>query len=364
MNRVIIIGDSTHNTLSVVRGLGAAKIPFTLILKGDEDECHVAGSRYVRRNSLSRISAIDECQVVLDGLESGTIICTFDEAAEWIDAREPELSKRFVTPCRGKRIGNLFNKDAQCDLARRCGLTVPESIMFRRGDSMESLPVPYPIILKPLYSTRGEKSDIHICRDDADLRNALAATSQCDDFILQEFVDKEYELNCLGVRGENGIVVPGGIVKKRHYPLITGACSFGEYRKKDELDVDFEGLERFLEAAGYHGPFSAEFLHTKDGKNFFMEVNFRNDGLAQTATNAGANLHALYIDPSRKFNPAKVRSIHMMNFSIDRLHVGEGRLTNFRWWCDFVRTRCFINASFRDPMPLVAHYLNKLHLNK
>ena len=95
-----------------------------------------------------------------------------------------------------------------------------------------------------------------------------------------------------------------------------------------------------------------------------MEVNFRNDGLAQTATDAGANLHALYIDSTMKFVPDRVKHIYMMNYSIDYLHVGDGRVKKLQWWYDFFRTRCFINASFRDPMPVLSYYLNKLHLRR
>ena len=42
----IVLGDSTNNTLSIVRSLGEAKIEQTLILKCDEDICLVAKSKY------------------------------------------------------------------------------------------------------------------------------------------------------------------------------------------------------------------------------------------------------------------------------------------------------------------------------
>lgn len=362
MNQAIIIGDSTHNTLSVIRSLGVARLPFTLILKCEDDTCNVAKSKYIRPNRLERVQDMDSCQKILDDLDSGILICTFDEAAEWIDAREPELSKKFITPCRGRQIGNLFNKDVQCELARECGLTVPKSVLFRREKAAGPLPVPYPVILKPLYSTKGEKSDIHICRNKTELHAALSVNSSCEDFILQEFIDKEYELNCLGVSCDAEIIIPGGIVKKRHYPLITGACSFGVYNLAGTLSVNYESIKEFIRKSGYHGPFSVEFLHAKDGKDYFMEVNFRNDGLAQTATDAGANLHAMYIDPTMNFVPARMKRIYMMNYSIDYLHVSDGRMKKLQWWRDFFRSRCFINASFHDPMPVLNHYLSKLHL--
>ena len=44
-NSAIIIGDSTNNTLSIVRSLGEANIDQTLILNCDEDVCFVADSK-------------------------------------------------------------------------------------------------------------------------------------------------------------------------------------------------------------------------------------------------------------------------------------------------------------------------------
>ena len=46
--RAIIIGDSTNNTLSVVRSFGEAHIDQILILKCDEDICFVSKSKYLK----------------------------------------------------------------------------------------------------------------------------------------------------------------------------------------------------------------------------------------------------------------------------------------------------------------------------
>lgn len=360
MNEVIIVGDTTHNTLSAVRSLGIAQIPFTLILTGNDEACNVAKSKYARRNRLFKITDIDECAPLLKSLAGGIIICTFDEAAEWVDRHEPELSKKFITPCRGKQIGRLFNKAEQCKLAEECGLTVPKSQLYRREEDIDKIDIPYPIILKPLQSTQGEKSDIHIANNSTELKAALSSHSECSEFILQEFIDKEYELNCLSCQTDKETIIAGAVQKIRHYPLVTGACSFGHFQPINQFGIDSAALNRFLERSNYHGPFSAEFLHTKNGKNYFMEVNFRNDGLAQTATAAGANLHALYADSRRKYDAKKVRAIYMMNYSIDYLHVKEGRVSKMSWMRDFLRTSCFINFSFSDPIPAIAYYIAKI----
>lgn len=362
MNKVIIIGDSTHNTLSAVRSFGEGKILLTLILVCKEDTCYVRYSKYLKHDNLYIVSKLDECAAILERLatvKDQLLMTTFDTAAEWVDAREPHLSKQFLTPCRGRQLGTLFNKEAQCQLAKECGLTVPYSVVYHRG---EPLPVdlPYPVITKPLVSSEGEKSDIHICRSEQELVEALKQESRSEYLIIQEFIEKEYEINALGVSTNQGVEIGGGIHKYRHWPQIVGAASFGVFERIEQFNVDTTGIGRFIKEAGYHGPFSVEFLHTKEGKNYFMEVNFRNDGLAYVSTCAGANLHILYADASKQIDWSKFRRIYMMDYSIDLLHVKENNVSISKWIKDFLKTRCYINFCLFDLTPTLYYYINKI----
>lgn len=357
--RAIIIGDSTNNTLSVVRSLGEAHIDQILILKCDEDICFVSKSKYLKKSKTYHIQKIEECLSILQQLRDNKwiqyIICSFDEAAVFIDSQESELSPYYKTPARGKHIGGLFNKDAQCKLAEECGLTVPKSINFHRSDRFDDLYVKYPILLKPLNSTKGEKGDIHICQNRGEVQDALDKESHCSDFIVQEFIDKEYELDCIGVRTEKEVYIAGAVRKIRHYPWLVGAGAYGLFKPIQKLDIDVSGVSRFLEQSNYHGPFSVEFLH-KDNQNYFMEVNFRNEGLAYAATVAGANLHALYLTPDMKIDKNRVHEVYMMNYSLDFLYVKDGTISLWTWIRDFLRTKCFININFKDLNPVLCYY--------
>lgn len=367
MNRVIIIGDSTHNTLSAVRSFGEAKIPQTLILVCEHDTCFVQHSKYLNGGAngmgiIFIVKGLDECEPILRKLATHhdqILMTTFDAAAEWVDAREPELSKYFLTPCRGKQIGNLFNKYAQCRLASECGLDVPFSIVYNRSNELPISELVFPLITKPLVSSAGAKEDIHICNDLQELQEALKENSQCDKFLLQQFIDKEYEINCLGVRTEKKVIIGGGIKKLRHWPRITGASSFAEINPALDYGINIHGINKFLESVNYYGIFSVEFLHVKN-KNFFMEVNFRNDGLAYTSTCAGVNLHALYADHTKEIDWNKFRKTYMMNYSIDLLYVKEGDITRWQWFKDLLKTRCFINICFSDLGPTIAYYKSKI----
>lgn len=360
----VIIGDSTNNTLSIIRSLGEADIKQCLILKCDEDVCFVSESRYLKRCDIFHIRNINECLPILDDIKkhySGrrVIICSFDEAAVFIDSHEKELSAYFVTPARGKQIGALFDKDVQCKLALECGLFPPKSLTYSRTDNFSDLPIDYPILLKPRNSIKGEKSDIHICHNRKEVEHALHDESHCKDFVVQEFIDKEYELDCIGVRTDKEVYIPGAVRKIRHYPPLIGAGAYGLFVPMKELDIDVKGISLFLEKAGYYGPFSVEFLH-KEGKNYFMEVNFRNEGLTYAATVAGANLHALYVDTQFQINHNLVRPTYMMNYSLDFLYVKEGEITLWAWIKDFLKTRCFINFNRKDMAPTIYYYWNKV----
>ena len=362
MKKVIIIGDSTHNTLSAVRSFGEGKVPFTLILVCQQDNCYVRYSKYLRHGNLYVISELDECTVVLRQLaaEKGQLLMTtFDAAAEWVDAREFQLSEFFLTPCRGKQLGVLFNKEAQCKLAEECGLIVPHSIVYHRGKRIPE-DLLYPVITKPLVSSKGEKSDIHICHSKNELAYALGQVSRSDYLIIQEFVEKEYEIDAVGVSTEQGVIMGGAIHKYRHWPRLVGAGAFGVFECMNQFNVDIAAISRFIKKSGYHGPFSVEFLHTKEGKNYFMEVNFRNEGLAYASTCAGANLHALYADSSHKIDWSKFRRTYIMNYSIDLLYVKGGDIPLWHWLKDFLKTRCFINICLTDLGPTLAYYKHKI----
>ena len=355
----VIIGDSFNNTLGLIRSLGEARVDITLLLVGETDRLYVSKSRYLKRSQVFLVPTIDDCMPVLQKIaESRTrqiIICTNDRAAQYIDAHEAYLHSCFITPMRGKQLGTLMNKDEQCRLAKESGMTVPQSFVYDRKDIFPD--VTYPLLMKPLNSTGGEKSDIHICRTREEVDKAFNEVSSCSRFVVQEYIRKEYEINLTGVNTPHGTYVPGGIKKIRHYPNIYSPCSFGLFQSVEKLNIDITPILTFFQKVDYQGPFSVEFLH-KEGKNYFMEVNFRHDGLAYAATASGVNLPALlFKKPTR---PMTVKDTYMMDLSSDYCHVKDGVLSRKRWFSDFIKTGCQLNFNRRDPMPTIYYYLNKL----
>lgn len=116
----IIIGDSTNNTLSIVRSLGEAKIDQTLILKCESDVCHVGKSRYLKRGHVFRIEAFPECLSVLEELKDRIpgrpiLMCSFDEAAVFIDNMSRSCPHTSAHRQGENKLGNGSTKTNNAD---------------------------------------------------------------------------------------------------------------------------------------------------------------------------------------------------------------------------------------------------------
>ena len=168
----VILGDSFNNTLGLIRSLGEADIDITLLLIGNADRLYITKSRYLKRKQIFHLYDINDCfpilQQIADENKKQVIICTNDKAAQFIDLHEKELSKSYITPMRGSQLGDMMNKDCQCRLANICGFTVPQSFVYNRKSSFPNN-ANYPLLLKPVNSNYGEKSDIHICKNNSEV---------------------------------------------------------------------------------------------------------------------------------------------------------------------------------------------------
>lgn len=353
----IIVGDSFNNTLGLIRSLGQAHVNVLLIIVG-EDRLFVSKSKYTQK--VIKADSLNDCDAIFYDLKSqydgATIICSNDKAAKWVDDHEAILSANFRTPMQGKSLNTLFDKAQQIKLALEFGITTPISFLHNRANKLPS-DIKFPLLIKPANSNNGSKSDIHICQNIDQFTAALSISSECNDFICQEYINKDFEINMIGISTDNGVYIPGGIKKIRHYPTIYSPCSFGQFLSAETLEIDTEPIKRMISSIGYRGPFSVEFLRS-NGRSYFMEVNFRHDGLAYAATSAGVNLLEYYFsDTSIEY---KVRPTYMMDLSTDYCHVKDGEISKKSWIKDFLRTRCQLNFNWRDPMPTICYYRSKL----
>lgn len=148
-------------------------------------------------------------------------------------------------------------------------------------------------MVKPLISISGSKGDMRVCSNREELDDALASAKHTKEFIIQQYIQNEADLLFLGIRLPNGEVWIPSLVKK------PGVSSTGEYTHAivttaiSEHLPEFEEVKAFVGTLNYVGPFSIEFGLEKE-KNYFFEINLRNDGTSHYPLASGVNIAYVY----------------------------------------------------------------------
>lgn len=359
-NKVIVFGGSHHNTLGVVRALGEKGIkPYVFISSKTLTDSFVLKSKYVEKGWIFK--SIDEClkNIIRDFSnkeKKAIVISTSDTATSCLDLNFDKLSRDFIIPNGGKQgnLTNLMNKETMNDLAKQIGFNVAESWLITDDSVYEN--IQYPCITKPLESIAGSKSDIKICKTSDELRRFISS-GDCDNRIqVQKFIEREFEFQLIGCslsRG-NEVIIPG-------FTKIIRATSctntgFLKYLPISELDFDLGRCKEFIRACNYSGLFSLEFLRGKDGVDYFLEINFRNDGNAYSVTAAGVNLPHIWVTSfqggsyNREYN---ITPIIVMPELVDIFEIFKRTVTLKEWLRDVKRTDCFLYYDKQDIKPFI-----------
>lgn len=374
-NRVIVFGGGLVNTLGLVRSIGRMGKKVDLIVpKPELAKGALASSRYVNRVIAlkDRTEAVDVLvREYRDEPVKPVILCECDALMSVIDARLDELLPHFYVFNANREAGRInffLNKMNQFPLAEECGLALVPTWQVSSGD-----PIPrnivYPCLTKGENSTGSTKGDMHICKTEEELRAAFRTGS---DYIVQKFIEKEYELDVVGFAYNNGkdVIIPAVVRKIRDGLYRQSDCirleSVCEY---PNLDVD--AIRRLVARIGYEGIFSVEFMYAS-GRYYFLEINLRNDGTSYLYTLAGVNypwLWVLYnsgnLDETlvRSLNPRTPRNLVQV---YDFFNVLEKKLSFGGWLKSLWESDGWFVFDLKDMKPflissceLMAHAVNK-----
>ena len=301
MSEAIVLGANHHNTYGIIRALHAVGVKPTVICPPPVKGCCYKNSRYV-----GELVEIPESEVLSWLLDYGrkaeskaVVFVSSDSFSSLIDENSDRLKPYFVIPCSDEsgKLTRLMDKQRMSDLAVECGLSVPpNSRVVETADlAREEETLKFPCIVKPYKSIEGDKSDIFICRDASDYRE-LAEKIKCPAVQIQDFIDKRLEYQLIGLSLDEGrtVVSPGvtRLIWASSESSNTGIVEIDGFDKYDDIPLD--RVRSFIRATGYSGSFSVEFLRDKEGRDYFMEINFRNDGNAIVATAANVNLPAMW----------------------------------------------------------------------
>lgn len=300
-NDFILFGEGNYNTLGVLHCMATKGIEVFLLLIGSGKRIlhgEVIGcSKYARYGHVVKTEH--------DGLKwlfahqsdfpQGTVIYpTSDKVETLLDCHYEALIPHFAFPHCGKQgeVTRLMEKDVQTTIAMQHGIRTMHSMYTNRTD-YDINQVTYPCMVKPLISISGSKGDMRVCSDRDELDEALSSAKHTKEFIIQQYIHNEADLLFLGLRLPNGDVWIPSLVKK------PGVSSTGEYTHAIVTTAVAEHLPEldrvieFVNSLNYVGPFSIEF-GLEMGKNYFFEINLRNDGTSHYPLASGVNIPYVY----------------------------------------------------------------------
>ena len=357
MNKVVVIGGDHHNTLGVLRGLGERGVKPDLLLVTPSKMTFVNASKYI-----ARYRKIDSDDQIVETLlanytgekEKPVIICCSDSSSGIIDENADKLRHYFFLPGAHEqgRISKLMSKKEMADLAIEVGLKIPQTSYLSEGEQNLSL-IKLPCIIKPIVSRKGSKTEIAICRTFTELEEYSKKYNLCNDQI-QQFIEKDFEYQLIGCSTSKEVIIPG--VSKILRPCKGSNTSYLHYTPLEDGFCEIEKCKEFVRRTGYRGLFSLEFLRDKNGHDFFMEINFRNDGNAICVTAAGLSLPYIWYveclgkDYSNEANK-KITPVYVMPDMAELKLLLTHQISLREYIGDFKKTNRFMEYDKRDSKP-------------
>lgn len=361
-NKVIIIGGLHHNTLGVIRSLGEkgfckSDIHVVVVDKKPAKNNIVSTCKYVQRDNITYLE--DDKMIPLWLEKNATeqnkpvLICCSDGSAEAVLSHAKQLARWYSTPSLTMDVSSLMEKEYQGEIAKKFGFRVPYSQVIDTSHCPE-WPY-YPCITKPIKSVLGGgKTDIRISNNEEELKANLRTTAS-DVVQIQQFIKKDIEYQLIGCSLNKGeqIIIPGYTEIIRQ-PNNTNT-GYLVYRPIDNFEYDESAVCRFIQGIGYSGLFSLEFIRDKDGVDYYLEINMRNDGNAYCVTTAGVNLPFIWVqynngdDYSEESMRAACQVFFMPEFS-DVL-LGVKSVGPLNWLKQCFEAQSHAIASMRDIGP-------------
>lgn len=369
-NLVIVIGANHHNSLGILRSLGYKGIRPWFILVAPKETSYVSRCCYIGKLICAKDS--HECISFLIDERSKfkkkpIVIAGYDGIASELDLYYNALKDYYFLPgCEQEgKLTHYMDKEVMADLARNVGLNTPETWVLDKESTFTD--VEYPCIIKPIMSKNGKKSDIEVCNNKEELETALKK-GFCTKFQVQKYIKKDFEYQIIGLslNGGENVIIPG--VSHCIRPCPRTNTGYLKYESLDGFNAPIKQCQSFLREVGYSGLFSMEFLRDKQGKDFFMETNFRNDGNAICVTKAGFNLPYIWYlsgvgsDWSGEITKIQAprKTIYVMPEFDDWGAVHRGEITVLRYLKDCLSADTFVEFDITDIKPF--WYLVKIRI--
>lgn len=357
MNKVIVFGGSHHNTLGLIRSLGEKGLPVICLLHThNKRDAGLRFSKYI--TTLHCVRTPEEGVELLrttywNEPEKPILLFASDPAVVAVDACYDEFKTKFFFFHAQGKVSHYMNKLNTFPLAEAAGLRVIKTWPHRAGTPLPE-GITYPCLIKGNNSTTSSKEDSCICKTESELTTRLRDGV---DYLIQEYIEKEYELLLLGLARNQGkdIFIPSIVHKIR-----DDICRQSGYIQMDRVDdhpsLKIDSIQKLIQSIGYEGIFSIEFLY-RDGDYYFLEVNLRNDGCGYFYTSAGVNYPWLWVkscrgeDLTADLATIKPKIPYTLISFDDIKNLLEGKVSFFRWLHDLLTADAFFVFNLKDPLP-------------
>lgn len=370
MSRAVIVGTDHNNTLGIVRSLGEIGILVSVVLFGNEPS-FTSKSKYISDMCYCKDDARELANLLIknySGLNEDIIVIpSCDKAAELLDRQYDLLKGCFklgsVNGTQGQLI-KLMDKGFASNMAKKAGLNVPKSFEIHISKSLKADDIElaieeneliFPIIIKPIESFNGRKTQIMVLYDKKDLSRVLNILND-GRYLVQKYLNIKMEYGVQGVTLYDGsdVIVPGVIRKIRRSMVATGSTTYAQlidYCNK----IDVNAIKRFVSTVGYRGIFDIEFIDDGE-KTYFIEINCRNGAYGYAYTCGGVNFPFIWctsctggISPIHK----KVETLTFMSEFADFRSVKERRVSLYEWIKQFISADVKLTLNKKDLKPFL-----------
>ena len=337
----------------MVRCFGEEGRKVSLYIYGDENS-YIASSRYIEEVFYFKtaVDAINSLLLNPDSRIKPLIISCSDEASSIIDQFYDQLNSKYHFFNAGEpgRITHFMNKQFQMVLALDSGFCVPKTFETFPND-IQIDRINYPCIIKPTSSINGGKN-IAICYSEDRLGIAIKSFPPQYGVLIQDFINREYEIVILGVTYNQDTVIPGYIHKHRD---DKGGTTYSTVKSVHSLPSDLiKSCLKLIKTIGYNGLWGIECIKSDNGY-YFIELNLRNDATTYSMKVAGVNLPYLYYQLVAnipiQLNEHQVREINSIVEFNDFNFVLKRKIGLIKWLRQYQSAECKYFYSKIDPKP-------------
>lgn len=256
------------------------------IVKSDASEVVASLLRMVDENKKKLLLPVDDYTV-----------CVVDE---YFDI----LKEYFYIPSikdNAGEISRFMDKHLQKEYAKQFDLPMLNSWLIKTQNGVFEIPddVEYPCFIKPNISMKSTKSTMAKCNNREELETLLTnyASKEDVEMLVEEFADIKQEYSILGISTPERIAAPcvfkateGGHKERKGVAMKGETVSYKPYEEIITKSC------AFIKDLGYIGIFDIDIVETKDGKVYFIELNFRAGASTHVFTESGINLPGMLAD--------------------------------------------------------------------